>query len=349
MAFYAQLYTADAVNNVDINFFTSQVPDNAKILDTDHTALSTPFTADELLDAAARALKQSSPGIDSLPYAIIQLLFTHAATSSIAVCVYFDALLQGIFPISSQETCLVLLPKKGDLTLLQYWCPISFICCDAKVLTRLLNARLMTNFDLRLTASQSGFMPRRFIGEPAMTLHCAQSLATATASNSIALLLDQEKACVRAKLEYLTAVLHAYNLSHQLTHSLLSLFGHTQVRVNVNGFLSESFSTQRGMRQGDPISPLLFNIIFDPFLRAINQDPTISGFGFQHIASTNACLLASLTGNVLSADPVKFLAYADDILVFLSDFGEFQQPQYLISRYAAASNASLNYHKTQAL
>ena len=87
MAFYAGLYTADAaVNNVDINFFTSQIPDSAKIPDTDHTALCTPFATDELLDAAARAApKQSSPGVDSLPYAILQLLFTHATTSSAAV------------------------------------------------------------------------------------------------------------------------------------------------------------------------------------------------------------------------------------------------------------------------
>lgn len=182
-----------------------------------------------------------------------------------------------------------------------------------------------------------------------MTLHCAQTLATATASNSIALLLVQKKAYDRVNLEYLIAVLHAYNLPHQLTHSLLSLFGHTQVRVNVNGFLSESFSTQRGMRQGDPISPLLFNIIFDPFLRAINQDPTITGFDFQHIASTNTRLPSSFTNNAPSAGPVKVLAYADDTLVFLNDLGEFQQIQHLIGRCAAASNASLNYHKTQAL
>ncbi|KAG1093732.1 hypothetical protein G6F42_018897 [Rhizopus arrhizus] len=265
VAFYGGLYTADAaVNNVDINFFTSQIPDSAKIPDTDHTALCTPFATDELLDAAARAApKQSSPGVDSLPYAILQLLFTHAATSSTAV---------------------------------RNWRPISLICCDA---------RLMTHFVPRLTASQSGFMPRRLIGEPAMTLHCAYTLATATASHSIALLLDQETAYDRVNLEYLTAVLHAYNLPHQLAHSLLSLFGHAQVRVNVNGFLFESFSTQRGMQEGDPISPLLFNIIFDPFLHAINQDPTISRFDFQQIASNNARLLSSLTGNILSADPVK--------------------------------------------
>lgn len=90
-------------------------------------------------------------------------------------------------------------------------------------------------------------MPNRFIGEPAMTLHCAQALATATQSTAITLLLDQEKAYDRVNLDYLSAVLQAFNMPTVITSSLLSLFANTHVRVNVNGFLSNSFTTQRGM------------------------------------------------------------------------------------------------------
>ncbi|KAG1078402.1 hypothetical protein G6F42_024282 [Rhizopus arrhizus] len=184
--YYKHLYSADAVDHDAIDFFTSHISDSDKILDTDHDTLCTAFTLEEVVEAASRAPKQSSPGIDSLPYyAIIRLLFTHVATASIAVRVSSDALITGLFPQSWQATCLVLLLKKGDLALVQNWRPISLICCDAKVFTRLLNARLMVYFGERLTTSQSGFMPHRFIGEPAMILHCAQSLATATASTSI--------------------------------------------------------------------------------------------------------------------------------------------------------------------
>ncbi|KAK4516082.1 uncharacterized protein ATC70_011044 [Mucor velutinosus] len=102
-------------------------------------------------------------------------------------------------------------------------------------------------------------------------------------------------------------------------------------------------------KDGDPISPLLFNIIFDPFLRAINQHQSILGFDFTRIAATNPRFSSHLADNVPLADPVKVLAYADDTLGFLNDLSEFHQLQQLINKYAAASNASLNYHKTQAL
>ncbi|KAK4516494.1 60S acidic ribosomal protein P2 [Mucor velutinosus] len=349
VAYYDRLYTADAVDIDAIRYFTDQIPATDQIPDSEHPALCEPFTLDDLADAATRAPKQSSPGIDSIPYAIIQLLLTHTSTAAVALRVYSDALLHGLFPQSWQETCLVLLPKKGDLSLLQNWRPISLICCDAKIFTRLLNARLMEHFRTRLSSSQSGFMPQRFIGEPAMILHCAQSLATATQSTSIALLLDQEKAYDRVNLDYLSAILTAFNMPPQLTSSLLALLATTQVQVNINGNLSAPFTTHRGMRQGDPISPLLFNIIFDPFLRAINNHPNIQGFDFDYIANTNSRFPTPLTHHVPVADPVKVLAYADDTLVFLNDLGEFYQLQQLVSRYADASNASLNYHKTQAL
>lgn len=77
-----------------------------------------------------------------------------------------------------------------------------------------------------------------------MTLQCAQALATATQSALIALPLDQEKAYDRVNLEYLASVLRASNMPSQLTLSLLSLFSDTQVRVKIDGFLSNSFYTE---------------------------------------------------------------------------------------------------------
>ncbi|EPB87213.1 hypothetical protein HMPREF1544_06038 [Mucor circinelloides 1006PhL] len=85
-------------------------------------------------------------------------------------------------------------PKQSSSANVAFQRPITLVCCDAKVFTRLSNTRLMSDFGKLLTPSQSPFMPRRFIGEPAMILQCSQALATATQSTTpIALLLDQVK------------------------------------------------------------------------------------------------------------------------------------------------------------
>jgi hypothetical protein len=141
--FYSHLYSPDPVSQAAINEFTNSIPTTDQIPDTAHTLLTVPFTRRDLQQGSARSPRKSSPGADGLPYEIISLLFQHTATLDLAYKVYSDAIKYGIFPPSWQQTCMCLLPKKGDLSLLKNWRPISLINTDAKVFTRLMNARLM--------------------------------------------------------------------------------------------------------------------------------------------------------------------------------------------------------------
>ncbi|CEP08995.1 hypothetical protein, partial, partial [Parasitella parasitica] len=124
------------------------------------------------------------------------------------------------------------------------------------------------------------------------------------------------------------------------------------IHVNINGHISSEFIPQhRGIRQGDPISPLLFNIAFDPFLRSIQQNSAFKGFNLPHEApphdelddladafnnlylqpTTTHYTMNTITNTLqnLTLDPpsptdanqVKILAYADDTLLFHSQAG----------------------------
>jgi hypothetical protein len=253
-----------------------------------------------------------------------------------------------------------LLPKKGDLSLLKNWRPISLINTDAKVFTRLMNARLMPYLSARISANQIGFMPGRFIAENGQILQNIQTLATHHKSTRIALCLDQEKGYDRVHPDYLSNIIKAFNIPQTLIHSITSLFFSTSIQVNVNCYLTEPIIQQRGLRQGDLLSPLLFNIAFDPFLRTVHNSPEIQGFDF-HLESHTPSLPISSTVPPPSTPlptpptpqntlpPVKILAYADNSLVLLKSTSDFMSLQTIVSKYMSASNALLNYSKTQAL
>lgn len=364
--FYKKLYTPSAVNQTEIQYFANQIPSTDKILDEQHEQLCTPITIDELIDGSGRRPKNSSPGIDGLPYEIYNLLFSHDRTADLALDMFNDALEKGIFPASWQETCVILLPKSQNLASLTQWRPISLIAVDAKIFTRLMNSRLMMMLSTRISTNQLGFMPKRFIGENGMLLQTTQAIATDSKSTSIALLLDQEKAYDRVHFDYLATVMKAFNIPDSIIHSIITLFSETRIQVNINGFLTEALPQERGLRQGDPISPLLFNISFDPFLRAINVNPSIHGFDFTKEASSSPSITPidqvthSLTHLTMDSShheinataklpPLKIIAYADDTMVFLKNQNDFHLIQTTITKYMTASNASLNYSKTKAL
>ncbi|KAG1112999.1 hypothetical protein G6F40_006210 [Rhizopus arrhizus] len=167
----------------------------------------------------------------------------------------------------------------------------------------------------------------------------------------------------------------AFNIPQLIVDTVISLFFYTRIQVNINGHLTDTRITQsRGLRQGDPLSPLLFNIAFDPFLRMVSQDHHLKGFNFttelpsSHLPASFEYTLQRfdqlhLSDDAPNIDPsvgpshdppsvsppsVKILAYADDALIFLKDTLDFLRLQQAVNIYSTASNALLNYNKTQA-
>ncbi|KAG1029226.1 hypothetical protein G6F43_014018 [Rhizopus delemar] len=158
----------------------------------------------------------------------------------------------------------------------------------------------------------------------------------------IGLLLDQEKAYDRVHPMYLRQVMLAFGFPPSLVHSLENLFFGNAVRININGHFTNKVDQRRGLRQGDPLSPLLFNIALEPFLRHILQDSSFQGFQFQSVSNSD-----TTTSNIVPS-PLKVLAYADDVCVLLQSTGDYCRLRHHLDRYGSVSNAKINIHKTEA-
>lgn len=133
---------------------------------------------------------------------------------------------------------MILLPKKDDLTNLSNHRPISLINTDAKLFTRMINARLMTYMNDLISPQQMEFLPGRFIGENGKTLQTVMAIAEHTLPNTIGLLLDQEKAYDRIHPSYLARMMTKFGIPSPIKESLCTLFFNTMIHININGHLS---------------------------------------------------------------------------------------------------------------
>jgi hypothetical protein len=130
---------------------------------------------------------------------------------------------------------------------------------------------------------------------------------------------------------------------------IIHLFYETQISLSINGWLGVPFLQQRGLRQGDPLSPLLFNLAFEPLLRYILASDTIPGITLPYVShpSTQLPLPDNPSiGNAYSSQPLKILVYADDLVVFLSSPAEWKALIAIMDLYGRASNAKINIEKT---
>lgn len=64
---------------------------------------------------------------------------------------------------TTQQAIITLIPKKGDLSKLKYWKPISLLCIDYKILTKILPNRLKTVLPKQISEEQTCFIPNQTI------------------------------------------------------------------------------------------------------------------------------------------------------------------------------------------
>lgn len=124
-----------------------------------------------------------------------------------------------------------------------------------------------------------------------------------------------------------------------LVSTVDKLFFKTRINISINGWLGAPVNKLRGLlRQGDPLSPLLFNLTFESFLRSILACQTIRGISLSsvdiparfkpspptlHFDSTVGLVPDFFSDSMsTSPPPLKILSYADDFEVFLNNTEE---------------------------
>ena len=233
-----------------------------------------------------------------------------------------------------KEAVISLLFKKSDPKLLKNWRPISLLTCDYKIISRVLAARLRKVLPGLVFVTQSCGVANRSMTDNLVMLRLLQEYIQYKQEGVVLFGYDFEKAFDRVDQLWMQKVLKKMNFGPIFLRWISSIYNDVSAKVQVNGLFTKSFNVSRGIRQGCPVSMLLFVLQAEPFLEAIRQNPKITGYRLPFYSGMGQ---------------LKCLSYADDNLFILSNPLDRLELEKEITRYSQASGAKINQDKTEAL
>lgn len=219
--------------------------------------------------------------------------------------------------------------KKGDRRNIANYRPITLLNTDYKLLTKALALKLNDHVPHIIHPDQAGFIPGRHIYNQTRLAQDILEYDEAAEENGAIVALDQEKAYDKISHDYLWAVLSHFGLPDRFVRTIRSLYENAESLVMVNGVPSDRFKVTRGVRQGDPLSCLLFVIAIEP-LACLLRSSRLHGF---KIPGVPEWLVTTL--------------FADDTTVYLSERDDYHEMWAILDLWCAAARARFNGSKTQ--
>ncbi|XP_028082409.1 uncharacterized protein LOC114283731 [Camellia sinensis] len=231
---------------------------------------------------------------------------------------------------------IALIPKCDNPCSLNEYRPISLIGSMYKILAKVLSNRLKSAIPSIISPTQSAFLGERFILDGVLVANEVLDWWRCKKKRGVIIKIDFEKAYDCVNWSFLLNMMESFEFGHKWRSWIHSYVTNARISVLVNGSPTNEFIVERVLRQGDPLSPFLFNLV----VKGLN------------ILILRARELGLFNGAVVGNDLVKVshLQFADDTILFCeANLEEILCIKRLLRCFEVVSGLKINYSKNMAI
>ena len=280
---------------------------------------------------AMKSMKRNkSPGLDGINIEFYEHFWP--LLGGLLVDVFNESFENGILPNSQRSAVLSLIFKKDDKEDIANYRPISLTNVDYRILAFVLARRLQRVTDSILSHDQTAYVRNRYMGYNIRLVEDVIEYYEQMQKRGIIFMADFTKAFDSLEWNFMYRSLEFFNFGPSFIQWIRTLYNSPVVKIKNNGHLSEEFKMTRGIRQGCPVSALIFILSIEILGLKIKQQDELKGLNLGY-------------PNKL----VKTVQYADDCIAFLNNKNELCTVLNLIGEYGKASGLKLNLSKCEGI
>ena len=279
------------------------------------------ITSEEISKCRSAMKKKNAPGPDKevtmdlvlgLELTVLELIFN----------TWFAL---GQVPTAFKEARTILLPKSGDATDPNNWRPITICSLIGRLYAKLLAGRLSKCANL--SERQKAFVPVDGCGENTALLSSVIAHAHKVKTQVHIAFLDLAKAFDTVPHTSILRALRRKALPEHFIAIVENLYSDANTSISVGDKSTPSIPMTSGVKQGCPLSPVLFNLVLDELIQNIG---TIDGLSVGH-------------------SKLAILAFADDLVLISGTKDGLASNLRTCEEFFNARSMKLNARKSMTL
>jgi hypothetical protein len=245
-----------------------------KLTEIEKEELDKKLTIEELKKTTKMMKKGKATGIDGIPAEFYQHF---EFVTEWLYELYGEMIGRGEMTETMKMSIVKIIYKKGDKKRIENYRPISLLTADYKILAKTLTERLKKVLTKLIGSEQQGFIPGGDIAGNLLLVkeiiaHCDEE-----DMEGILIMMDFMKAYDRVDRETMMETMKMMNIGENFRTMVHLLYTRSMATVVANGEMGEKFRTEGGVRQGCPLSPLLFIIVLELLAIDLRESDEIEG------------------------------------------------------------------------